>query len=120
MLSGTKVQSEREIGVEIILEKTTKPFFKKHAGSQALAKERIGAILERVQATGLTKVKLALRQPVAGRPCFELRCNLAKLGSVRVAFTLDGQVARIWFISTSLQKATFTSEASRVLREVSK
>ncbi|WP_260239019.1 hypothetical protein, partial [Limosilactobacillus fermentum] len=92
----------------------------KHAGSQALAKERIGVILEREQATGLTKVKLALRQPVAGRPCFELRCNLAKLGSVRVAFTLDGQVARIWFISTSLQKATFTSEVSRVLREVSK
>lgn len=120
MPSGTKVQSEREIGVEIILEKTTKPFFKKHAGSQALAKERIGAILEREQATGLTKVKLALRQPVAGRPCFELRCNLAKLGLVRVAFTLDGQVARIWFISTSLQKATFTSEVSRVLREVSK
>ncbi|WP_236945464.1 hypothetical protein [Limosilactobacillus fermentum] len=75
--------------------------------------------MEREQATGLTKVKLALRRPVAGRPYFEFCCNLAKLGSVRVAFTLDGQVARIWFISTSLQKATFTSEVSRVLREVS-
>lgn len=106
--------------MEIILEKTTKPFFKKHAGSQTLTKQHIGAALEREQATGLTKVKLALRQPVAGRPCFELRCNLAKLGSVRVASTLDGQVARIWFISTSLQKATFTSEVSRVLREISK
>ena len=40
--------------MEIILEKTTKPFFKKHAGSQALAKERIGAILELEQATGQT------------------------------------------------------------------
>lgn len=106
--------------MEIILEKTTKPFFKKHAGSQTLTKQHIGAVLEREQATGLTKVKLALHQPVVGRPCFELRCNLAKLGSVRVASTLDGQVARIWFISTSLQKATFTSEVSRVLREISK
>lgn len=45
--------------------------------------------------TGMTKVKLAIRNEVNGLPCYEFRLNLGKIGSVRIAFTVYNDLATI-------------------------
>lgn len=66
-------------------------------------------------ATGMTKVKLACRQKIAGQSIYEFRLNLGKLGSARVAFSVTGDQAVVYFITTHLQKATFSHEFEHVV-----
>ena len=94
-----------------------KPFFKKYPASRKLAAKKISQAISREIITGLAKCKLAVRDRVQGLPCYEMRLNLGKqAGSVRLAFTVaDGQ-AVVYFISTDLQKSSFTNEVQRFLK----
>ncbi len=66
-------------------------------------------------ATGMTKVKLASRQKVAGQSIYEFRLNLGKLGSARVAFSVEEEQAVVYFITTHLQKSTFSREFDHLM-----
>ncbi|WP_267202590.1 hypothetical protein [Limosilactobacillus kribbianus] len=95
-----------------------KSFFKKHARQVDLIRRRIAAAVDEEQKTGMTKVKLASRQRVAGHPVYEFRLNLGKIGSARVAFTIDGEQVTVYFISSQLQKSSFSHDVERVLDNV--
>ncbi|GFO98791.1 hypothetical protein [Lactobacillus helveticus] len=82
---------------------------------QKIAKQKIATAIEKENNTGMTKVKLAIRNEVNGLPCYEFRLNLGKIGSVRIAFTVYNDLATIYFISTDLQKSTFIAEVQRIL-----
>ncbi|WP_328797163.1 hypothetical protein [Limosilactobacillus urinaemulieris] len=78
----------------------------------------ISAAVNREVTTGMTKVKLATRKKIAGKSLYEFRLNVGKIGSVRIAFTEDQDNAIVYFISSSLQKATFTYELDRVILKI--
>ena len=54
-------------------ERGCKAFFKKHRHQQNAAETMIGAAITREVATGITKVKLATKKRVAGKPIYEFR-----------------------------------------------
>ncbi|NRO89070.1 hypothetical protein [Lactobacillus helveticus] len=62
---------------------------------QKIAKQKIATVIEKETNTGMTKVKLAIRNEVNGLPCYEFRLNLGKIGSVRIAFTVYNDLATI-------------------------
>ncbi|MCH3923253.1 hypothetical protein [Limosilactobacillus sp.] len=95
-----------------------KSFFKKHSRQVELIRRRIAAAIDEEQETGMTKVKLASRQRVAGHPVYEFRLNLGKIGSARVAFTIDGEQVTVYFISSQLQKSSFSHDVERILANV--
>lgn len=78
----------------------------------------ISAAVNREMTTGMTKVKLATRKKIAGKSLYEFRLNVGKIGSVRIAFTEDQDNAIVYFISSSLQKTTFTYELDRVILKI--
>lgn len=97
-----------------------KPFFKKHRRQQNDVEAVIKAAITREVATGMTKVKLATKRWVAGQSIYEFRLNLGKLGSARLAFTVDQDHATVYFISSHLQKAIFSHEFAQVVVEITR
>ena len=65
-----------------------KDFFKKHASQEAVIKEKTKAAIIKENSTRMTKVKLASKERLNGQPIYEIRLNVGKIGSIRVAFTL--------------------------------
>ena len=63
----------------------------------------------------MTKVKLASRQKVAGQSVYEFRLNLGKLGSARLAFTVQNKQVTVYFITSDLQKSSFSRDFDRIL-----
>lgn len=94
-----------------------KAFFKKHGQRKAIEKAITAAIAKEV-ATGMTKVKLACRQRINGQNIYEFRLNLGKIGSARLAFSVSGDRAVVYFITTHLQKATFSAEFERLVSSI--
>lgn len=92
-----------------------KSFFKKHCRQRASMEKMISKAIVREVKTGMTKVKLATRKKIAGRSIYEFRLNLGKIGSARVAFALAQDQAVVYFISSHLQKATFSHEFAQVV-----
>lgn len=92
-----------------------KPFFKKHGRQRDKIIKMIDDAITREAATGMTKVKLACRQRVKGQPVYEFRLNLGKIGSARVAFSVTGDQAVVYFITIHLQKATFSREFDQLV-----
>lgn len=92
-----------------------KPFLKKYGNQRNKIVKMVDAAIAKEVATGMTKVKLACRQRVNGQPVYEFRLNLGKIGSVRVAFSVTGDQAVVYFITTHLQKATFSREFSQLV-----
>lgn len=86
-----------------------KAFFKKH-GQRKMIEKTIAAAIAKEVATGMTKVKLASHQRINGQNVYEFRLNLGKIGSARLAFSVAGDQAVVYFITTHLQKATFSTE----------
>lgn len=95
-----------------------KAFFKKHRKQYNEITTMISAAVNREVTTGMTKVKLATRKKIAGKSLYEFRLNVGKIGSVRIAFTEDQDNAIVYFISSSLEKATFTYELDRVILKI--
>lgn len=95
-----------------------KAFFKKHRKKHNEITTMISAAVNREVTTGMTKVKLATRKKIAGKSLYEFRLNVGKIGSVRIAFTKDQDKVIIYFISSHLQKATFTHELDRVIDKI--
>ncbi|AFR21861.1 hypothetical protein [Lactobacillus helveticus] len=85
--------------MKVKFEKGCKSFLKKHSHMQKIAKQKISTAIEKETNTGMTKVKLAIRNEVNGLPCYEFRLNLGKIGSVRIAFTVYNDLATIYFIN---------------------
>lgn len=96
-------------------ERGCKPFFKKHRRQQNDMEAMIRAAVAREVATGMTKAKLGTRKKIAGQRIYEFRLNLGKLGSARLAFAADQDHATVYFISSHLQKATFSHEFDQVV-----
>lgn len=92
-----------------------KPFFKKHRQQATAIKDVIAKGLVREVAAGMPNVKLASRQRIGGQRVYEMRLNIGKPGSVRLAFAVDGDQVTVFFISAHLQKATFSQEFDHVL-----
>lgn len=92
-----------------------KPFFKKHRQQATAIKDVIAKGLLREVAAGMTKVKLAGRQRIGGQRVYEMRLNIGKPGSVRLAFAVDGDQITVYYISAHLQKANFSREFDHVL-----
>lgn len=63
----------------------------------------------------MTKVKLATRRKINNLSCYEMRLNLSKMGSVRIAFTVHDEQVVVWYLSTSLQKSEFSKELEKSL-----
>ncbi len=101
-------------------ERGCKPFFKKHRRQQNDVEAMIRAAITREVATGMTKVKLATKKRVAGQSIYEFRLNLGKLGSARLAFTVDQDHATVYFISSHFRKATFSHEFGQVIAEIAR
>lgn len=78
-------------------------------------KEKISSAINREIATGMTKVKLATKEKIAGSSCYEFRTNIGKSGSVRLAFAVDHETATVYFISSDVQKSTFSQELAKVV-----
>lgn len=83
--------------------------------TKKIARQKITTAIDSELANGMTKVKLALREKVNSLPCYEMRLNLGKLGSVRIAFTLHHEQATVYFLTTDLQKSTFSQEVAKRL-----
>lgn len=92
-----------------------KPFFKKYGNQKKKIVKMIDDAIAKEVVTGMTKVKLACRQKINGQPIYEFRLNLGKIGSARVAFSVAGDQAVVYFISTHLQKATFSREFGQLV-----
>lgn len=95
-----------------------KPFFKKHGNQKQMIKVAISEAIAKEVATGMTKVKLACRQRIAGQKVYEFRLNIGKIGSVRLAFSVKSNQAMVYFITTHLQKTTFSREFEHVLNDL--
>lgn len=91
-----------------------KAFFKKH-GQRKMIEKTIAAAIAKEVVTGMTKVKLASHQRINGQNVYEFRLNLGKIGSARLAFSVAGDQAVVYFITTHLQKATFSTEFDHLI-----
>lgn len=91
-----------------------KAFFKKH-GQRKMIEKTIAAAIAKEVAMGMTKVKLASHQRINGQNVYEFRLNLGKIGSARLAFSVAGDQAVVYFITTHLQKATFSTEFDHLI-----
>lgn len=92
-----------------------KAFFKKYASKRENIEVRITEMIKREVATGMTKVKLATRDKLAGNSCYEFRLNLGGIGSARIAFTVNDGQARVYFVTSSVQKTTFEHALTQCL-----
>ncbi|WP_046432941.1 hypothetical protein [Lactobacillus sp. N54.MGS-719] len=95
--------------------KGCKAFFKKHPQAKKLAQTKITTAITKEVQTGMTKVKVATQQKINGLPCYEMRLNLGKMGSVRIAFTVYDNQAQIHYLTTTLQKDEFSKELEKIL-----
>lgn len=66
-------------------------------------------------ANGLFKSKFATNARWHGLPIWECRVNEKSVGSVRVAFAVQGESATVLFVSPELQKRAFAAELERFL-----
>lgn len=94
-----------------------KAFFKKHPQAKKVARQKIAQAIQTEIDTGMTKVKLATRQKLNGQSCYEMRLNLGKVGSVRIAFTVNQNQSTIYYLTTTLQKSAFSNELNNIIRE---
>ena len=95
--------------------KGCKAFFKKYPQAKKLAQTKITTAITKEVQTGMTKVKVATQQKINGLPCYEMRLNLGKMGSVRIAFTVYDSQAQIHYLTTTLQKDEFSKELEKIL-----
>jgi hypothetical protein len=95
-----------------------KNFFKKHVQQTDLIKSRITAAIAQERLTGMSKVNLASRHRVNGCPVYEFRLNLGKIGSARLAFTVANEQATVYFISSKLQKSSFSHDVEHVIEKI--
>lgn len=93
-----------------------KPFFKKVRGRQRAIQEKIVTAVSEQVTTGMGKTKLAVNDRIEGQSIHEFRLNIGPMGSVRVAFFTDNRMATVLFISTDLQKSSFTGDLERFLK----
>ena len=101
--------------LKVSFNKGCKLFFKKHPQTKKVAQEKIGFAIKKEVQTGMTKVKLATRRKINNLYCYEMRLNLGKMGSVRIAFTVHDEQVVVWYLSTSLQKSEFSKELEKSL-----
>ena len=99
-------------------ERGCKSFFKKHQRQREDVEKMIGAAITREVSTGMTKLKLSTRKKVVGQSVYEFRLNLGKIGSARVAFVVKQDRAIVYFISSHLQKTTFSHEFDQVIARI--
>lgn len=90
-----------------------KSFFKKHRGNKKTVQQRIRVAIEKEAQTGMTKVKLAPNRRIDDLPCYEMRLNAGKIGSVRIAFTIQDHQAKVYLITTDLQKSSFSERINK-------
>lgn len=93
-----------------------KTFFKKHPEAKKIAQSKIRNAIEKEVRTGMSKVKVATRQKINGLSCYEMRLNLGKVGSVRIAFTVSDNQATVYYLTTTLQRSDFSKELEKVLK----
>lgn len=101
--------------MKVLFDKGCKAFFKKHPQIKKSAHEKISFAIEKEVRTGMAKVKLATRRKINNLSCYEMRLNLGKMGSVRIAFTVHDEQVVVWYLSTSLQKSEFSKELEKSL-----
>lgn len=94
-----------------------KAFFKKHPQAKKVAYHKIAQAIQTEIDTGMTKVKLATHQKLNDQPCYEMRLNLGKVGSVRIAFTVNHNQSTIYYLTTTLQKNSFSHELAKIIKE---
>ncbi|WP_421016961.1 hypothetical protein [Furfurilactobacillus cerevisiae] len=104
--------------MQVIFDKAgCKSFFKKFRSQQhQMQTEILEAVDEQIN-SGMSKTKIAAHERINGRSIHEFRLNLGTIGSARVAFYVNNQLATVLFVSTDLQKRTFTDELERFLKE---
>lgn len=95
--------------------KGCKAFFKKHPQIKKTAQAKITSAITKEVETDMTKVKIATQQKINGLPCYEMRLNLGKIGSVRIAFTVHKDQAQVYYLTTTLQKNEFSKELEKIL-----
>lgn len=95
-----------------------KSFFKKHPQNKKVVQTKISSAIEKEVQTGMSKVKLATRKKINNLPCYEMRLNLGKAGSVRIAFTVYDNQATVYYLTTTLQKSEFSKELDKALRDI--
>lgn len=95
-----------------------KKFFKKYSNREAAIKKMISASISKESSTGMTKVKLASKQRINELPIYEFRLNIGKIGSVRIAFTISAERATVYYITSKLQKATFSQEFAKIIENI--
>ena len=76
---------------------------------------RIEQTVASQMANGLFKSKFATNARWHGLPIWECRVNEKSVGSVRVAFAVQGESATVLFVSPELQKRAFAAELERFL-----
>lgn len=95
--------------------KGCKAFFKKYPHNFEEAKRKIEKAIAVEIKTNMKKVKLATRNKVNGLSCYEMCLNLGKIGSVRIAFTLEKDQAIVYYLTTILQKDKFSKALDKAL-----
>ena len=105
--------------LELSLDKAgCKSFFKKHPQNKKVVQTKISSAIKKEVQTGMSKVKLATRKKINNLPCYEMRLNLGKAGSVRIAFTVYDNQATVYYLTTTLQKSEFIKELYKELRDI--
>lgn len=92
--------------------------FQKHPQGKKSAQAKIGSAIKKEVQTGMSKVKLATRKKINNLPCYEMRLNLGKNGSVRIAFTVHDNQATVYYLTTTLQKSEFSKELEKALNGI--
>ena len=96
-------------------ERGCKRFFKKYNKQENFIKKQIEKAIVKENETGMTKVKLATKKRIADKNIYEFRLNVGTIGSIRIAFSISGDLAIVYFISKSIQKSTFSQEFVKII-----
>lgn len=103
---------------KLIFDKTgCKSFFKKYPNSQKLVSSKIQVAIDKEIQTGMTKVKFATSKKINDFPCYEMRLNVGKIGSIRIAFSVKNEKAMVYYLTTTLQKSEFSKEFDKVINK---
>ena len=105
--------------LELILDKAgCKSFFKKHPQNKKVVQTKISSAIEKEVQTGMSKVKLATRKKINNLPCYEMRLNLGKAGSIRITFTVYDNQATVYYLTKTKKKSEFSKELDKALRGI--
>lgn len=99
-------------------EKGCKSFFKKYNKQKDIIVKLVEAAIDKEVASGMTKVKLAIRKRVNDKNIYEFRLNAGTIGSIRIAFSIFGKKTIVYFISKKLQKSTFSKDFEKIIAKL--